>query len=53
VREIMRGAARNDYKFSSLVLGIAKSAPFRMRATPGVETSTIQTARKEVGATFR
>ena len=53
VREIMRGAARNDYKFSSLVLGIAKSAPFRMRTTPGVETSTIQTARKEVGATFR
>ena len=45
VREIMRGAARNDYKFSSLVLGIAKSVPFRMRTTPGVETSTTQTAR--------
>jgi mono/diheme cytochrome c family protein len=45
VREIVRGAARNDYKFSSLVLGIAKSVPFRMRTTPGVETSTTQTAR--------
>jgi len=45
VREIIRGAAKNDYKFSSIVLGITKSVPFRMRTTPGVETGTTQTAR--------
>jgi len=31
VRSIMREAARNDYRFSSLVLGIVKSAPFQMK----------------------
>jgi mono/diheme cytochrome c family protein len=45
VREIMRGAARNDYRFSSLVMGVVRSVPFRMRMTPGVETGTTQTAQ--------
>jgi mono/diheme cytochrome c family protein len=31
VRKIVREAASNDYKFESLVLGVAKSAPFQMR----------------------
>jgi hypothetical protein len=31
VRSIIREASRNDYKFSSLVLGIVKSAPFQMK----------------------
>ena len=31
VRGIARDAGRNDYKFSSIVLGIVKSAPFQMR----------------------
>jgi mono/diheme cytochrome c family protein len=31
VRAIVRTAARNDQKFSSLVLGVVESAPFRMR----------------------
>ena len=31
VRGIARDASRNDYKFSSIVLGIVKSAPFQMR----------------------
>ena len=31
VRSIAREASRNDYRFSSLVLGIVKSQPFRMR----------------------
>jgi hypothetical protein len=31
VRSIIRDAARNDYRFSSLVLGIVKSAPFQMK----------------------
>jgi mono/diheme cytochrome c family protein len=29
VRAIVRGTARNDYRFSTLVLGIVKSAPFQ------------------------
>jgi len=31
VRKIVREAAAGDYKFSSIVLGVAKSAPFQMR----------------------
>jgi hypothetical protein len=31
VRQIVREAARDDYRFSSLVMGIVKSAPFQMR----------------------
>jgi len=31
VRKIVHAAAANGYKFSSLVLGVAKSAPFQMR----------------------
>jgi hypothetical protein len=31
VRAILRGAAPQDYRFSSLVLGIVKSTPFQMR----------------------
>ena len=32
IRSIIRDAAGNDYRFSSLVLGIVKSAPFQMKA---------------------
>ena len=31
VREIVRRASRNDYRFSSLVLGVVESVPFQMR----------------------
>ncbi len=31
IRAIVRGAAEDDYRWSSLVLGIVESAPFRMR----------------------
>jgi hypothetical protein len=31
VRTIVRDAARNDHRFSSLVLGVVKSEPFQMR----------------------
>jgi hypothetical protein len=31
VRKIVRDAERNDYRFSSLILGIVKSLPFQMR----------------------
>jgi hypothetical protein len=35
VRGIVREMAQNDYRFSSLVLGIVKSAPFQMRVKKG------------------
>jgi hypothetical protein len=31
VRSVVHDAAANDYRFSSLVMGIVKSAPFQMR----------------------
>ncbi len=31
VRAVVRDAARTDYRFSSLVTGIVKSAPFTMK----------------------
>ena len=31
VRNIVRASGRNDYRFSSLVLGVVKSEPFQMR----------------------
>jgi cytochrome c551/c552 len=34
VRAIVRAAARNDYRFSSLVLGIVKSPAFQMKRSP-------------------
>ena len=33
VRQVVRDAARNDYRFSSLVLGIVKTDPFQMPMT--------------------
>jgi Protein of unknown function (DUF1592)/Protein of unknown function (DUF1588)/Protein of unknown function (DUF1585)/Protein of unknown function (DUF1587)/Protein of unknown function (DUF1595)/Planctomycete cytochrome C len=33
IREVLRAAAADDYRFSSLVVAIAKSAPFQMRRT--------------------
>jgi hypothetical protein len=38
VRAIARDAARDSYRFSSLVLGIVNSPPFQMRITKAVET---------------
>jgi len=37
VRAIVRDAAADDYRFSSIVLGIASSAPFRMRVKSTTE----------------
>jgi hypothetical protein len=34
VREIVRDVAKDDYRFSSVVLAIAESVPFRMRRAP-------------------
>jgi hypothetical protein len=38
IRAITREAARNDYKFSSLVVGIVNSEPFQMRVKKAEET---------------
>ncbi len=40
VRQIARDAARNNYKWSSLVLGIARSAPFQMKKAAAQAVST-------------
>jgi hypothetical protein len=34
VRQAVRRAAADDYRFSSLILGIVQSTPFQMRTTP-------------------
>jgi hypothetical protein len=34
VREIVRKARSNEYRFSSIILGIVNSVPFQMRAKP-------------------
>jgi hypothetical protein len=40
VRTIIRDAAGRDYRFSSLVLGIVRSAPFTMRIKVSPEAET-------------
>ncbi len=44
VRAVVRGAARSDYKFASIVKGIVSSDAFRMQAVPHTDTNEI-TAR--------
>jgi mono/diheme cytochrome c family protein len=43
VRAIVRGASRDNYRFSALILGVVHSAPFQMRTagTPGTGVSTL------------
>jgi len=45
VRSIVRASAPGDYKFSSLILGIIRSAPFQMR---GAEIAEAAAARQQV-----
>ena len=40
VRKIVQDLARDDYRWSSLVLGIVASEPFQMRRAPDVEGTT-------------
>jgi mono/diheme cytochrome c family protein len=46
VRAIVRDAARNQYRFSSLIVGIAKSVPFQMKVkkSPEAEATPVSTA---------
>jgi hypothetical protein len=48
VRSIVRASAPGDYRFSSLILGIVRSAPFQLRRTETAESSAArqQVARK-------
>ena len=40
VRGIVHRAARDDYRFSALIMGVVESAPFRMRMVqPEVEAA--------------
>jgi Protein of unknown function (DUF1588)/Protein of unknown function (DUF1585) len=39
VRKIVRDAAKDNYRFSSIVIGIAKSAPFQMRRIEKVSSN--------------
>ena len=49
VRAIVRKSAQNDYRLSSLILGIVESAPFQMkRGDPSETAAGKQTARAEV-----
>jgi hypothetical protein len=44
VRGIVRDAAGNDYRFSSLVLGIINSAPFTMRRVDADDAGAVTAA---------
>jgi mono/diheme cytochrome c family protein len=44
VRAITREAARNNYKFSSILTGIVKSVPFQMKMKKVEENPTVATA---------
>jgi hypothetical protein len=37
IREILRKSAAQDYRFSTIVLGIVNSTPFQMRIKPTPE----------------
>jgi hypothetical protein len=45
VRTIVRDAARDEYKFSSIVLGVVCSTPFQMRKAPEKESEVVADVR--------
>src|SRR5688500_1922791 len=45
VRAIVRNAARNDYRFSSLVVGVVHSQPFQMRTVDRLVPSAVEGPR--------
>ena len=45
VRTIVRDASRDGYKFSGLVLGVARSMPFQMRKAPDKESEVLADVR--------
>src|SRR5690606_13581220 len=56
VRAIVREAERDGYRFSSIVMGVARSAPFTMRTVPDVgggDDASASAAAGNVAATGR
>ena len=41
VRHILKKSADEDYRFSSVVLGLVESAPFQQQAVPATELSAL------------
>ena len=46
VRAIVRDAARDNYRFSSIVMGIVRSAPFQMRKAPSRSRRSTRRSRE-------
>jgi hypothetical protein len=46
IRSIVRDSARNNYRFSSIVMGIVKSPPFQMNRRPDGTSKVAQVASK-------
>ncbi len=47
VRAILREAAKNNYRFSSIVLGIAKSVPFEYKTKMAPEPASLSAAARQ------
>jgi len=47
IRKITGEAASNNYRWSSLILGIVNSTPFQMRISKPQEPATVKTAKSE------
>jgi len=45
VRAILRDAARRDYRFSAVILGVVESTPFQMRSPENPDTPATRTAQ--------
>ncbi len=44
VRQLIRGIAEKDYRWSALLLGIVESAPFQMRSAAGPDAPSVAAA---------
>jgi len=49
LRKITREAASNEYRWSSIILGITKSVPFQMRTTAGAPSPGTSTSPSRTG----
>jgi hypothetical protein len=49
VREIVRRAARDDYRLSALVLGVAASVPMQMRSSAATQGAVADAGRDARG----
>jgi hypothetical protein len=46
IRGIVRDAGKNNYQFSSIVLGVVNSMPFRMRQTDAASATPVTTSAR-------